>query len=650
MIKIHSIPDGIHISNSFELFVRQAGAEKSEWLAVPCRQICVGHQRGEWNYSGLAVFDFEGKIDLRVRYLKGRIDSVDLRPHSYKLAVQVSEEREERDLYTKGSIYGTMEFSLEQDEESSRKIMLRINDSWDLGVLHLMTNRPERSEEIPDPAADNVLRIRSGDEIPLYLPEGKDTYYFDQGIHRLPRGLWALLDLEEEKEISSFVMEQAGFGLDDCGIDGLQYDPPSFVLEGRKRPEYAWTMLHDGRSNKQSGRIKLDISPTVCRQIKLTLLGNTLDEGWIFSSAVSALKLFDAGGEKDLALGKAVAGAIPQYTHLTDGRPETVFTGTNSYSAWHAGEAFFLSQAGTRVYLSSGAEVYGSIAAENIDNLRIDGRGVLNASILHHQDPNPGEARSGAVWLTGGENIRLEGITILDAPMWQVVLNYNRRVVVKDINLIGYVVNADGIHLSGCEDALVENVFVRACDDLIVLYHYGRAKNIRVRKSVFMNDDAHVVLLGLGEREDADISEVLIEDCDIISQQEAPWLPYRFSGVFKLWAHGGNSIKNVRISDIRIDSFRYPDKGCVFQLRTERRFEGEGKGKSIENVIFENISIESEQMSPSLISAGGEDSFINRVLLKNIRIAGKDLKTLEDFPLEYEGLVSKVSYEDEDEF
>jgi polygalacturonase len=356
----------------------------------------------------------------------------------------------------------------------------------------------------------------------------------------------------------------------------------------------------------------------------------------VFSSLVSLFHLFGPEGMEDLAAGKACDGAIPDYRNLTDGDTGSMFTGKYRSAAWHAGESFFISRPGTRIYLAPGAMVHGAIAAEGIDDIHIYGRGILDGSWLLHE-ADPGEARSGAIWITGGKGIRVEGITVIDAPMWQIVLNYDEDVVVRNINLLGYVVNADGIHVSGTKRALIQGCFVRSCDDLIVAYHYGKTQDITVDNCVFLNDDAHVFLFGLGETEGAHIEKITIKNCHILSQQEAPWEPYRFSGVFKFWAHGGNMIENVQISDIHIDSFRYPDKGCVFQLRTERRFNNENPGEGIRNVHFKNIFIESDNESVSLISASGENSFIENVTFEGIVRAGEMVKSIGELNLNIDG-------------
>ncbi|MHB8962506.1 MAG: right-handed parallel beta-helix repeat-containing protein, partial [Saccharofermentanales bacterium] len=430
----------------------------------------------------------------------------------------------------------------------------------------------------------------------------------------------------------------------DCATNGRKQDPLKFTLEYKTGVDGPYSMLFDGTANKEAGRIAGKFSPCSCRTVRLKLYGTTAEKGWIFAAAVSGLKLFAAGSEIDAAQGKAVRGAIPQFRNLTDGDPATLYTGSHRTASWHAGESFFIARPGTCIYLSAGAVVLGSFASEDISDISITGRGILDSSHLHHENPDPGEARTGAIWLTGGDNYRIEGITILDAPMWQVVLNYSSNILVKNINLLGYVVNADGIHLSGCKDAVVEGCFVRTCDDLIVIYHYGATSGITVRNCVFLNDDAHVFLYGLGETQGAYIRDMRIEDCDILSQQEAPWEPYRFSGVFKFWAHGGNVIENIRIERVHIDSFRNQSKGCVFQFRTELRFAGEHPGKTVRGIYIKDLSVEDMSETPSLLSGVSDENTVTDIVFENYTRAGRKISHIEDANIHCEGVVEGVRF------
>lgn len=628
MLSTWNLPSSVKKSGVFKVYVKDHS--KNEFTELFCQHIFVGHQKGEFNPSSLAVFDFDGEVDVKIIYSEEKISSCDIRPHSYAIDFTINNED------------NSVNFTMIQNSNAPRKVFVRINNDWESKCLHLLTNPVEK--DAPSKAEKNVFFINAGDDIPLTLPEGKDTYYFGEGEHLLPQGLWAELDLGEEITLNRFEILQGDFFLSDCYVDERKLDPLKFMLETKEKKDDSYTVLFDGAQNLQSGLIKGEFAKVKCRYIRIRMLGTTLKKGWIFSCIVSGLRLFSPDSEVDVALGKACDGAMPSFRNLTDGNPATAYTSKNRCGNWHAGESFFISKPNTKIYIAPGAVVKGSIASDDISNVSIFGRGILDSSELHHENPDPGEARTGAIWLTGGQNYLIEGITVLDAPMWQIVLNYSENIIVKNINLIGYVVNADGIHLSGCKNAVVTGSFVRTCDDLIVIYHYGATSNVKVSNCVFLNDDAHVFLYGLGETKDAYIKDMEISDCDIISQQEAPWEPYRFSGVFKFWAHGGNSIENIRIERVRIDSFRDAGKGCVFQFRTELRFAGEHPGEAVRGIYIKDLSVEDVTETPSLLSGVSCENIVSDIVFENYTRAGKKILRLEDANISSVGDVKNVQF------
>jgi len=584
MIETWMPPQGTLSNDAFSVFVRDSDSDKYEKLFT--YNVRVGHQDDSWNDSSMVIFDFDDTVHVRVEYHKESILEYDLRPHAYNI-----ESKQINDY--------VLEFSIAQDEESPRKIVLSINGDYESKCLHILTNPCEK--EKPDPFAPNVLYIAEGDPIPLVLPEGKDTYYFAKGTHRLPQGLWAEIDLGKAYAVNRFKIITQPFSLSDCNTGAVEDIPQRFLIEGKLNVEDEYKPVYDGRDNLQTNEIEVIVDPVEVRYLRVLFLGMNSDKGWRFSNLIRQFKAYDAVTGKNVALNSACDGAIKQYSFLTDDSAETYSTPSRSAN-WHSAESFFLCRDGYSVYLEQGCVVKGSILADGMEKIRIFGRGILDCSEIEHKNPGTGEARTGAIWFTGCRNCSIEGITVIDAPMWQIVLNYSEDVQVKNINLLGYVVNADGIHVSGCTNAEVSGVFVRSCDDLIVAYHYGKTENIVVKNSVFCNDNAHVFLFGLGETPNAPIQNCRLINCYVVSQLEAPWQPPRFSGVVKLWAHGGNYIQNILVKDLHIDPFIYPGKGCVFQMKTENRFKGEKSGLYIRDVKFENIYYYGADDSPSLIS------------------------------------------------
>ena len=616
-------PIGTAANDTFSVQIRKTG--DGAWEDLFVYNVRVGHQHGDPRDTSMVVFDFAGSVDLKVTYNAGNIDSHEIRPTSYEIKTEQTGNE--------------LVFSMQQNLQSPRKMVLRINGSRDVFCLHVLTNPPE--EDAPSLGDANVLAIKPGDPIPLQLPEGKDTYYFTPGVHDLPRGMWMEMDLGAVHKIDRVGLEAGIF----MGIQNyVSCYAQKFVLEVKQAVDEPYRVAFDGMANQQCGHFVENFPPTPARFVRLRLFGCKVVNDpqpenvkkYIFSNVIKHFEIFAADGTENLAKGRAMAGAMPGFEKAVDGNSETQWDTPNQfkdqnpgesqydsphqYGNWHAGESFFISKDNTTLYIAPGAVVKGAFASDGINNAVIKGGGILDCSGLTHFPDRMFEARTGAIWVVGGSDNRVEGITILDPPMWGVVMNYSLRPVVRRINFFGSIVNADGIHMSACDGGLVEGVFLRTCDDGFVAYHYGTAQNIIVRNSVFWEDDARNILLGMGFTPGSEIRDITIDNIDILNQQGV-WIVDKFTGVMQLWTQGGTTIRNITLQNIRIDPYFEPSKGALFQMRTDSMQYGEtevGDGGPITNITIKNITYKGgDDDQPALMLAVSEKAYIKGVTIEN---------------------------------
>jgi arylsulfatase A-like enzyme/DUF1680 family protein len=610
-------PPGTPVNTTYSVQVRLHG--QKEWKDLFVYNIKVGHQKGPRTDASMVNFNFSGTVDLKVIYNRGEIQSLDIRPHSY--GIQANRRKD------------TLLFSLSQNEPAPRKLVLRVNNDWEALCLHIVTNPPE--EKAPTPSDPSVYVVHPGDEIPFILPKGKNTYYFMPGVHSLPQGLWVELDLGAVYPVDRIALEQGRFR-------GGFY-PQKFQVETKLSLREDYSVAYDGTGNTDTGYTEKRFPPKNTRYVRLLLLGSNVDHGFFLSNVVREFKVFAGDKSPNLALHHAIAGAMPGFQKAVDGS-SLEYASVSGYGNWHAGESFFVARDSTTLYIAPGAVVKGAICADGINHITIKGSGILDCSGLRHArgKDNRGGVLTGAVWLTSGKDNLVEGITILDPPLWSVVMNFSERPTVRNIDLFGSVVNADGIHMSGSSHGLVDGVFIRTPDDHILIYHYGPASFITVKNSVFWGDDAHIFLIGLGTAPHADIHDIDIENCDVLNQQGVYNIE-RFTGVMALWPNGGNEIRKVIFKDIRIDSFRDPVKGAVFQLRTDERLPGEGQG-TIRNVLFQNIAYNGHGEQKSLLYGARENSDIQNVHFEDYYREGARVKDTATGNIRESGYVSKIYF------
>jgi hypothetical protein len=151
------------------------------------------------------------------------------------------------------------------------------------------------------------------------------------------------------------------------------------------------------------------------------------------------------------------------------------------------------------VFIDGGAIVHGVINSENARNIKIIGRGILDASKIERgKAPN-------MITLNHVTNAYINGIILRDPHMWTVVPINCDSIMIDNIKLIGlWRYNADGIDIVNSNNVTIRNTFIRSFDDNIVLKglkstyneHYNIMENIVVDNCVLWNDWGRAMELG----------------------------------------------------------------------------------------------------------------------------------------------------------
>jgi hypothetical protein len=200
------------------------------------------------------------------------------------------------------------------------------------------------------------------------------------------------------------------------------------------------------------------------------------------------------------------------------------------------------------LYIAAGAVVYGYVRAENADNVRILGRGILDASKV---DRSAGGAM---IVLRECAHAQIEGIILRDPHVWTVMPTGCRDVHISNLKLIGlWRYNADGIDVVNSQDVLVEDCFVRSFDDSLVVKgldhydHYERfgpeVRNVVWRNCVVWNDWGRGLEIG-AETQAPVMENILFQNCDVVH------FVHRALDI----QHGDRAlVRDVRFEDIRVE-------------------------------------------------------------------------------------------------
>ena len=448
-----------------------------------------------------------------------------------------------------------------------------------------------------------------GTPFPRSCLPGKPPIIFKPGIHRLPQGLWLDIDLGSVQTVNSFDLLTGG------QRKWLVPGPLKYRISYRDREDAPWRTAVENLTN-DSIEIKGGVLPAFqARYVRLTLMGNTSQERteglyYVNSTHLTQFRLFGPDKGRDLAAGRAYRGAVPGFERVT---------GNNSHWGWgdmNGGESFFAAGDGITFYLAPGSVVKGSLAGNGRKNITIKGRGIIDGSeLLHEPSKVYREARTGTLRFHNCTNVLLEGICILDSPMWSMQFKGSTDVIVRHIDFIGNIVNADGVHLSAVKNGLVEGCFLRAPDDLFLVYHYGASENLTVRNCVFWNDGGSIVLIGIADNK-GDIRNVTMEKCDILTSQGV-WTRENAAAIH-IAATAGNTISGVVFRDVRIEPFRFPSTTALLMIKAKEFKIGVHRyppGR-VSDVLFDRVTYDGSGEAPSFIQGTDADHTVKSVVFR----------------------------------
>ncbi|WP_437920242.1 glycosyl hydrolase family 28 protein [Sphingobacterium sp. LRF_L2] len=239
------------------------------------------------------------------------------------------------------------------------------------------------------------------------------------------------------------------------------------------------------------------------------------------------------------------------------------------------------------------------------DNIKLIGRGIIDGSLLPALSKKMIDVR--------GNNIEIEGVTIVNSPHWTIPITNSNNVKVYNVKLIGYRANSDGIDVNGSRAVLIRGAFIRTLDDLIVIKTtksvLQNATDIKIEKCVLWNQLAHA--LSIGAEVTKDITNVNFTNCDIIHDLGREW-------TLRIYNGDKGTVSNVSFNNIRVGE---SDKFISLWIG-ETYWSTDGNRGRIENVKFENISLSGGKGKINL-QGFDNNSTVKNISFKGVRINNK---------------------------
>jgi hypothetical protein len=335
---------------------------------------------------------------------------------------------------------------------------------------------------------------------------------------------------------------------------------------------------------------------------------------------------------------------------------------------------------GQRLYIAGGAVVYGAVVAEKATDIVIRGRGILDGSKISRED-GPGSL----LFLYDCSNVRVEGITLRDSFAWTMVSVACRDVEIRNFKIIGnWRFNSDGIDFVNCRSCLVEDSFVRAFDDCLVVKGYESWGNFvhRLRLSGepmdrrFLVDGMECSFAELQRRLGtcscpSDFSgnitwkrcviwcdwgrpleigaETAVDVIENISYEECDLIHNNCGCLMSIHNQDRAQVRNINYRDIRVELDEPPLQPYIVKCKDEPYRQGEhgflpklifmandlgyvsvdDERGSIKDIRFENIDITAPHMPESDLKGFDGEHAVECVSIRNLRLNGSRIMTAE---------------------
>lgn len=290
------------------------------------------------------------------------------------------------------------------------------------------------------------------------------------------------------------------------------------------------------------------------------------------------------------------------------------------------------------LYVAGGAVVYGAVHAHGASNVRVLGRGIIDASGFERGQGG------GVIRFSDCSDIVIDGVVMRDPDVWCCSLFGCREARISNVKLIGlWRYNADGIDICNSRDVAVRDCFVRAFDDCIVLkglkwknasYDDRPVQNVDVRGCVIWNDWGRALEIG-AETCAPEIAQVTFRDCDII----------RTVHIAMDIQHGDRAaVRDIRFENVRVEIDDVTPAPRMQRAREEKYapdpkssycpnllvahvtktfYSQDDQRGTVRNVVFKDIAVTSRVTPGSRLQGFDADHDVKGVVFENLQFNGK---------------------------
>ena len=346
------------------------------------------------------------------------------------------------------------------------------------------------------------------------------------------------------------------------------------------------------------------------------------------------------GGTVRLSGGQFLSGTLQLRSHVTlEITAGSTLLGSSNLADYPVFD-------GELVWLRRGLVRHGLIVGENLKNVGLVGRGVIDGqgAAFKLDRARPNENRPYLIRLTNCRDVLVEGLRLQNSGMWMQHYLGCTGVTVRGLRVSNFSnYNNDGIDLDGCKDCTVSQCIFESDDDGITLKStFERpCENITISDCIVRS---HCNAIKLGTESNGGFRNITITNCVVTSPEPRKVLAGRARGTsgISLELVDGGVLERIAISNIVIHGVEVPlflrlgDRGRPFKKDQAPIAVGSFRDVTISNIVATGAG----KVGCSI--TGLPDAPIESVALSNIMVqfeggGARELadKKVEEHPKKY---------------
>lgn len=267
-------------------------------------------------------------------------------------------------------------------------------------------------------------------------------------------------------------------------------------------------------------------------------------------------------------------------------------------------------KSGQTIYLEQGAYVKGRIYGENVNNVIIKGRGIIDTRGFTSKPE-----KISSIEFKNAKNLLIDGIGLRAGEWWQTLFLLCDNVEVKNMNLMSFGLNNDGIDIDGVTNFKASNCFIGCGDDGFGWHALDAEQNglPETKNCIAENCVIYNTYAGNGLRIGASMETDVFED-----------ITFKNITVF---AHANAGIRSdhsdwAMIKNLRFENFYIEQNDRPIEIRIEITKYSNNTGFRDERGHFDGLYFKNVFASGGKIILEGFDSehLIKNVVFNNVKV------------------------------